>query len=232
MHTFRSCLLIISIEFGPKLGYALTDRFQMWVDLQSSLIALDRLGQLALMGVAMAHSRPRPEMARHALYGAQTIQYRFVVSLLKIMRDRPLVVGFGEGGVQLDCPREMVDGQVEIAMVQRFGAKAQFVIGVVGLAASEPDRPERMLCHFIDDRIGIAKQFRQRAQTALAPDEGKGESSHLSRILVVSGQQSLDLVDRPARLEQALQSVHVPAREQWLNRLYKMSRIHGMTCEH
>ena len=80
------------------------DAVQMWIDGQGFFVTFDRFGNSFKMGMAMAHSRPRPEMAGHPHGHAAAVRDAFLVILGKIICDRPLVIRLGEVGVASGSP--------------------------------------------------------------------------------------------------------------------------------
>src|SRR6266550_3739706 len=90
----------ISTNVAAQIPAEVLDRLpnaiQVRVDLQRTLVRLDRLAGAAQMGVGMAHARERAEMAWHELDRAHAVGDRILVALAQIIGDRALVVRLGE----------------------------------------------------------------------------------------------------------------------------------------
>lgn len=128
---------------------------QMRVDGQGFLVTFNGRGNLIEMRVAMPHPGPRAEMTGHSHDGSATVGDAPVVIFREVIGDGPLVIRFGEIGIDSDGLTEYFDGTRKISGAERFGAAADELIGLGRFAAPEPDRPKGVLGQIVYDRIGI-----------------------------------------------------------------------------
>jgi hypothetical protein len=76
----------------------LFDTVEVGVDGEGFFVRFNCLAGLVEVGVAMPQACPRPEMTGHQAYGVMTIDQGFFKPFLEVIRNRPLVVSFGEVG--------------------------------------------------------------------------------------------------------------------------------------
>ncbi len=134
------------------------------------MITFERFVESAGVGVTMTQARPGAEMTGHEFDGFFTIGDRLFAVIEQIMGDGALVVGFGELGVERNGAGEVIDRLIHFAAIHGLCAAAQLFIGL-GASAAEPDGPESVLSHFIDDGIWVFELFGQRGKTTCATHE-------------------------------------------------------------
>ena len=183
----------------------------MRVDLQRPMVALQRLARFGKMGIAVPHPGPRAKVARHSIGRVLAIGNALPESLLEVIGNRSLVVSFGKIGVE--------------AFVHGLGGAGQLPVGLAVLSAAKPDRPERVLGHPIDHRVGVAQLPRYRRRTTGFSNQTQRQQSDFSRVDVIAAEQLNDLLGRPVALEEREQPLQILGREQWLDESYELVRI-------
>lgn len=142
----------------------------MRIDGEGFLVAVEGFVEAAFVGVAVAQACPGAEVAGHQVYRFLAVGDGLVPVFEQAMGDGALVVGFGELWIEFDGAGEMLDGLFHVAAVHGLSASAELFVGL-GTAAAEPDGPEGMFSHFIDDGVGVFELFGERGEATSAADE-------------------------------------------------------------
>lgn len=191
----------------------LRDFVEVGGDQKGLAVAVEGLAEVAEVDMAVAHACPCAEVAGHVFDGRPRVGERLVVSLGHVMGDRPLVVRFGKGRVEGDGFVEVAERVFDVAPLERLAAAAKVVVGGV-IAAAEPDGPQGVLGHSMNNGVGVVQRPGDVTDAAAPADPGEGEEGDFFRIAIGAGEQRMDLAIGPSPADDPDQAAKVARFEQ------------------
>jgi hypothetical protein len=139
------------------------------------------------------------------------------------MDDGSLVVRFGKVGIEMNRLITASPGSREIPAAHGLCGHGKLPVGLAVFPRPEPDRPKRMLGHFINHRIRVAELPGQFPGAGRLSDQTQGEQSHFLGVPVVGLDQLDDLGRSPAGLKERQKPTQILGFQQWLNELNELN---------
>lgn len=180
---------------------------------------------LAEVGVTVPHAGPGAEVAGHSFGGPPAVGDAVLISFQKIMNDGPLVVRFCKIRIDSDGFVATRFGGGEIPAAHRLSGLGELAVGLAILSRPEPERPERVLGHFVDHRIRVAQLPGQLPRASWLADQGESEQGYFPGVGLVRFDQLNDLARFPPGLEQSQKPMHILGFQQRLDEFDELSGI-------